>query len=172
MTCDVNLANLCFTDEKVEDFNTSYKVLPVLRTEEDRQALINGLNTGVIDGISSGHTPQDQESKACEFDHAEFGMMTLEVMGISLLDFKEFDSESIMELLSEKSRKIFNVPVPEIKIGEQARMTICSKNAWKLSNSDITSISKNNPFIGETFTHKVEAVINNGLLYTPQSDNA
>ncbi|MFT6716984.1 MAG: dihydroorotase, partial [Saprospiraceae bacterium] len=42
ITCDVNLANLCFTDEKVEDFNTSYKVLPVLRTEEDRQALING----------------------------------------------------------------------------------------------------------------------------------
>jgi len=165
VTCDVNLANLFFTDEKVENFDTTYKVLPVLRTEEDRQALIDGLKSGIIDGISSGHTPQDNEGKACEFDHAEFGMMTLEAMGVSLLDMKNDDAELIMSLLSERSRKIFGVTIPEVKVGEQAQMTVCSKESWSLSKKDITSISKNSPFIGSEFNHKVEAVLNNGQIH-------
>lgn len=169
VTCDVNIANLCFTEEKVEDFDTTYKVLPVLRTEEDRQALIEGLASGVIDGISSGHTPQNVEGKECEFDYAEFGMMTLEAMGVKLCDMEELESEMVLNLLSEKSRIIFGVPVPEIKIGEKASMTVCSKNKWSLERKDITSISKNSPFIGDSFGHKVEAVINNNLLYTPKS---
>ncbi|MFT6746019.1 MAG: dihydroorotase [Glaciecola sp.] len=165
ITCDVNLANLLYTDEKVGDFDTTYKVLPVLRTEEDRQALLAGLESGVIDGISSGHTPQDNESKACEFDHAEFGMMTLEAMGASLLDEGSLTEESIFSLLSEKSRDIFKVTIPEIKVGELASLTVCSNNSWSLAKADITSISKNSPFIGNEFNHKVEAVLNNNMLY-------
>jgi dihydroorotase len=169
VTCDVNLANLCFTDSAVEDFDTTYKVLPVLRTEEDRQALIAGLISGVIDGVSSGHTPQDIEGKACEFDHAEFGMMTLEAMGASLLDEKGLDTELTLNLLSEKSRQIFDVAIPEIKVGERAQITVCSQGPWTLKKSDITSISKNSPFIERKFNHKVEAVLNNGKLFTSNS---
>ncbi len=168
ITCDVNLANLIFTDDQVEDFDTTYKVLPVLRTEEDRQALIDGVNSGVIDGVSSGHTPQDNESKACEFDHAEFGMMTLEAMGVSLLDSAHFNATSVQELLSEKSRMIFGVAIPKIEVGEAANLTVSSRQPWMLSKKDLLSISKNSPFIGVNFNHKVEAVINNNQLFMNQ----
>jgi len=165
ITCDVNLANLCFTDDKIENFDTTYKVLPVLRTEQDRQALIAGLKSGVIDGVSSGHTPQNVEGKECEFDYAEFGMMTLEAMGVSLLGAKELNTEEVLNLLSEKSRKIFDVPVPLVEVGIEAKLTVCSTSNWKMEKSNITSISKNSPFIGAEFNHKVEAVFNNGQCY-------
>lgn len=162
VTCDVNLANLCFNDRAVEDFDCNYKVLPVLRTEEDRVALIEGVKSGVIDAVASGHTPQDIESKACEFDHAEFGMTTLEAAGAALFALPELSEEIVLELLSERARKVMNLPVPVIKVGEKAILTICAKEAWELEKNQITSISKNNPFIGMEFQHKIIGVVNNG----------
>ncbi len=165
VTCDVNVANLLFTDAVIENFDTAFKVLPVLRAEEDRQALLEGLKSGVIDGVTSGHTPQDIESKACEFDHAEFGMMTLECLASALLDVPNLDTELVMELLAERSRKTLEIAIPEIKVGEKASLSLCSKKQWTLEKKDIKSISKNNPFIGTTFSHKVIAVINNGKIH-------
>jgi len=58
ITADVHLMNLCFTEEEVLDFDSNYKVLPVLRTIEDRLALIEGVKDGTIDAIVSDHRPR------------------------------------------------------------------------------------------------------------------
>ena len=63
VTCDVNISNLYFTDKATTSFDANYKLLPPLRSEEDRNALIRGLKDGTIDAVSSGHTPKNIETK-------------------------------------------------------------------------------------------------------------
>lgn len=78
ITCSVAIHNLYFTDSVLTDFNTHFKVLPPLRTEDDRQALIEGLKDGTIDIVTSDHNPIDIEHKKVEFDHAKDGTIGLE----------------------------------------------------------------------------------------------
>ena len=69
---------MVLTDEKLEGFDTRYKVSPPLRTEEDRKALISGINDNTIDMITSDHNPIDIEHKKMEFDGAKNGTIGLE----------------------------------------------------------------------------------------------
>ncbi|MDX1471823.1 MAG: dihydroorotase, partial [Flavobacteriaceae bacterium] len=78
VSCSVAIHNLIFTDEKLDSFNSNFKVLPPLRTEDDRLALIEGLKDGTIDMATSDHNPLNIELKKVEFDHAEFGTIGLE----------------------------------------------------------------------------------------------
>ncbi|MCV6630752.1 MAG: dihydroorotase, partial [Flavobacteriaceae bacterium] len=73
VSCSVALPHLWFTDSVLENFDTNYKLLPPLRTETDRQALIEGVLDGTIDFVTSDHNPLDIENKKLEFDHAAFG---------------------------------------------------------------------------------------------------
>ena len=68
VTCSVAVHNLVLTDEKLEGFDTRYKVSPPLRTETDRQALLKGILDGTIDMITSDHNPIDIEHKKMELD--------------------------------------------------------------------------------------------------------
>ncbi|MDX1314919.1 MAG: dihydroorotase, partial [Eudoraea sp.] len=73
VSCSVALHNLKFDDETLEGFDSNYKVLPPLRNQQDIKALIRGLKSGVIDMVTTDHTPMDIEEKRIEFDHAEYG---------------------------------------------------------------------------------------------------
>lgn len=161
VTCDVHAANLLFTDEDTAEFETVYKVLPVLRTKEDTTALIKGLKSGVIDAISSGHTPQDLESKECEFDHAEFGMITLECMAAALHQKlnKHFTAEELTILLAENSRKTLGLPIPKIDEGEPAELTVFQSEDWTYDKKNSPSIAKNSPFYNHKFNLKVVGII-------------
>ncbi|MGK0296321.1 MAG: dihydroorotase, partial [Ulvibacter sp.] len=78
VSCSVAVANLYLTDDTLESFDTSYKLMPPLRTNEDTKALLKGLKEGIIDGVTSDHDPIDIENKKTEFDHAFFGSIGLE----------------------------------------------------------------------------------------------
>ena len=71
VTCSVAVHHLVLTDEKLEGFDSRYKVTPPLRNEEDRQALIAGIIDNTIDCITSDHNPIDIENKKMEFDLAD-----------------------------------------------------------------------------------------------------
>ena len=58
-TADVSLANLCFNDKHLESYDSNYKLMPPLRGEEDRLALIEALNKGLIHAIASDHYPEN-----------------------------------------------------------------------------------------------------------------
>ena len=77
VTSDVTIYNLFLTDEKINDFDTRYKVLPPLRTAKDNKSLIKALQSGIIDVITCDHTPIDEENKKIEFDNAAFGIIGL-----------------------------------------------------------------------------------------------
>lgn len=74
ITASVSPYHLLLTDAALEQYDSHYKVTPPLRTEEDRQALINGLKDDTIDAIASHHRPQDWDSKTREFEYAGEGM--------------------------------------------------------------------------------------------------
>jgi dihydroorotase len=165
VTCDVHVDNLLFTEKNVLDFDQNYKVLPVLRTEEDRLALINGLKEGIIDSIVSNHRPMDSEEKELEFDYASFGNLNLQTAFFSLLATKEFTLEELVHIFSKNNRKILGLEPKGIEIGQKADLTLFNLDkTWILDADSIISKTRNTPFFEKNIQGKVVCVINNGKL--------
>lgn len=80
VTCDVSVNHLFLTEIDVSEFDTNCFTLPPLRDFNDQQALIKGLQEGVIDAICSAHTPHEINVKQCPFNEAEPGIASLEVL--------------------------------------------------------------------------------------------
>ena len=161
VTCDVAAHQLCFTENDLIDFDSNFKVNPPFRTQEDVEALWEGLADGTIDVIVSDHNPQDEESKKLEFDMAEFGVIGLETVFASVnTNNKELSLEDIIEKITDNPRKILRLKNPEISDGAKVNLTVFTpKEEWIYEEKNIISKSKNSPFIGKTFKGKVLNVI-------------
>ena len=161
VTCDVAAHQLCFTENDLSDFDSNFKVNPPFRTQEDVEALWEGLADGTIDVIVSDHNPQDEESKKLEFDMAEFGVIGLETVFACVNTYnKQLNLEDIIEKITDNPRKILRLKNPEIAEGAKANLTIFSPNyEWIYEEKNIISKSKNSPFIGKKLKGKVIEVI-------------
>lgn len=164
VTASVAVANLCFTDEKLADFDSNWKLLPPLRSQADADALLEGLNDGTIDFICSNHTPWDEEAKNLEFPYAEFGMTGLETAFALCRTHlnKKLSVSDLIEKLVVAPRRVLGLPVPEIKPGARAELTVFDPEAeWVFGEKDIRSKSRNTPFIGQQLKGKVFGIVNN-----------
>lgn len=166
-TADVSLANLCFNDKHLESYDSNYKLMPPLRGEEDRLALIEALNKGLIHAIASDHYPENVENKMCEFDHSAFGMISLETF-IGALG-KAFDGkvswDKIIELIALNPRRILGLEIPTIEEGNAAELTFFDpEKEWIFNKKDIQSKSTNTPFIGKQLKGKALGIFNEGLM--------
>ena len=161
ISCDVAAHQLCFTENDLVDFDTNLKVNPPFRTQEDVDALWEGLADGTIDVIVSDHNPQDEESKKLEFDMAEFGVIGLETVFSSInTNNEKLSLEEIIEKITDNPRKILRLKNPIIKEGEKANLTVFAPNEeWVYEEKKIVSKSRNSPFIGKTLKGKVIRVI-------------
>lgn len=165
VTAAMHAVNLFLTDEALADFDTNYKVNPPLRGEEDRKALLAGLADGTIDCITSGHLPEDAESKVVEFDLAHFGMLGLETAFALASTTAALPAEKLVELLCHNPRHITGMPLPAIEEGETANLTFfCPALKWTFEKAHIRSLSANTPFAGTAFTGKVYGVYNRGVF--------
>lgn len=167
VSCSVTPYHLFFTDEAIRGYDTNLKVNPPLRSEADRQALLKAVADGTVDCIASHHQPQNWDNKVCEFEYAKEGMIGLEtlfgVLGITVIG--NWSLEKCIEILSVQPRKIFGLPVPEIKEGADANLTLFNADAeYAFEESMIKSKSKNSPFTGSTLKGKVIGIINNGKV--------
>jgi len=153
VTCSVAVHQLWFTDEVIENFEALYKVLPPLRLEEDRKALIEGLKNGTIDMMTSDHIPIDIEQKKREFEHAEYGTIGLESAFGALNKLLGF--EKSVELLT-RGRKRFEIKETQLKVDEKAALTLFNPEGdFKFSKEHIHSSSKNNIFLDQDLKGKV-----------------
>jgi dihydroorotase len=165
VSCSVSPYHLFFCDEDLHDYDTNLKVNPPLRTKEDRDALREGIKNGAVDFIASHHQPQDWDHKVCEFQHAEFGMETLEsvfgaagICGVSI--------ETFIQMQTENIRTLFNQPVPVIEEGAKANLTFfIPDKEYIFEEKDIFSKSRNNAFIGRKLKGKVIGIINKDRLH-------
>jgi dihydroorotase len=167
VSCEVAIHNLIYTDKSVETFDSNFKVMPPFRSEEDRNALIQGLIDGTIDVISTDHTPEDVEHKNLEFEYANFGVVGLESFFGSLMTLTK-DLISLEVLISKftvNPRTILKLDVPVIKEGYAANLTLFNTSeTYKFSTSESKSKSKNSCFNGCEMTGKIIGVINNNKL--------
>ncbi len=165
VTCSVAVANLCFSDEKLSDFDSNWKILPPLRSPQDSKALLKGLSDGTIDFICSNHIPWDEEAKNLEFPFADFGMIGLETCFALCCTFlsKSLTINDIVEKLSHAPRRTLGITTPEIKVGEKADLSVFDPEAeWVYGEKGIASKSKNSPFLGQKLKGRVIGVVNNG----------
>ncbi|WP_395064361.1 dihydroorotase family protein [Flavobacterium sp.] len=162
VTCSVAVHNLVLTDEKLDGFDTRFKVSPPLRTDADRIALLNGVLDNTIDVITSDHNPMDIEHKKMEFDLAKNGTIGLESAFGALLTVLPL--EKIVEKLTS-GRAIFNLNQLEIAEGNLATISLFTTDEeWHFSKENILSKSKNSAFLGAKMKGKVVGIYNKGQL--------
>ncbi|MCU0468104.1 MAG: dihydroorotase [Arcicella sp.] len=161
ISCDVAAHQLCFTENDLTTFDTNLKVNPPFRTQEDLEALWEGLADGTIDVIVSDHNPQDEESKKLEFDMAEFGVIGLETLFSAVNTYNQnLSLEEIIEKITDNPRKILKLKSPKIQENVKANLTIFDPElVWIYDEQSIVSKSKNSPFIGKKLKGKVLRVI-------------
>ncbi|MCB9339820.1 MAG: dihydroorotase [Lewinellaceae bacterium] len=164
VTASVAAMNLACDDHLLNDFDSNFKVMPPIREQSDFEALRQGLKDGVIDCITSNHTPLDEEAKNVEFPFADFGAIGLETaFALSHTHLRNLLSISeLIEKLAIAPRRVLSLPIPAIKVGAPANLTIFDpKQEWAFSQKDIYSKSRNTPFVGWHFTGKVIGIVHN-----------
>ena len=164
-----------FCDEDLTGYDTNLKVNPPLRTREDMLAIKNAILDGTADAIASHHIPQNYDNKVCEFEYAKNGMIGLETLFGALvqclqpakeLPENSFTIEKLISLLSVAPRKIFNLPIPELKEGALAMLTLFNPaTEYIFEEKMIASKSKNTPFTGKKLKGKVLGIINGNKTY-------
>ena len=164
VTCDIAAHQIAFTDADLIDFDTNLKVNPPFRTKKENNALIKGLEDGTIDIIVSSHTPQDIESKVLEFDHADFGITSLQTVYPILVEkFGGNGWDVFLDKISINPRKRLGLPVPEIEVGADANLTVFDPGVdWDYNEGSNESKSLNSPFLDKKLRGKVITVINKG----------
>ena len=162
VTCSVAIHNLTFNEAKLKDFDTRFKVLPPLRTEKDRLALVKGVKDGVIDLVTSDHCPIDVENKKTDIDNAEYGTIGLESFFGSLLNL--FTLEETIKILT-RGRKLFNIENFDFKEGSEARLSLFKiSKEFEFSKSHIKSKSKNSAFLGTKMKGYPVGIINSNNI--------
>ncbi|MEW4924074.1 dihydroorotase [Algibacter sp. 2305UL17-15] len=162
VSCSVAIHNLYFTDENLTDFETNFKVKPPLRTQNDIDALIEGLKDGTIDMVTSDHNPLDIELKKIEFDHADYGTIGLESAFGALQS--RFTLKKTIEILTNGKTR-FGLEQTPINIGNKLNITLFNPNSkYTFSKEHIVSKSQNAIFNGETLKGTTYGVIANNTI--------
>lgn len=167
VTTEVCTHHFDLTDEEIDrrHFDTNVKMHPPLRTQDDVEAMIEGLADGTIDVICTDHAPHAIEEKEVEFIYAPNGITGLDtawsITNMRLLKPGKLTLEQILDKLVTNPRNILNLPVPMVKEGEKANLTIFNTDEeWVYSENEVRSKSKNSPYLGESLTGRAVAIYN------------
>lgn len=164
---EVTPHHFTLTEDAVLEYGTLAKMNPPLRTEEDRQALIQGLKDGTIDIIATDHAPHSAEEKAKPLTEAPSGIIGLETalaLGITELVAKgHLTMVELMEKMSLNPAKLYRLSCGRLQEGAAADLVIFDeKETWTVGN--YASKSANSPFTGCQLQGKVKYTICGGKI--------
>lgn len=155
VTCEVSPQHFVFTEESVGEFDTHFKMLPPLRTQVDIDIMLQALQEGTIDVISSDHSPHASHKTQAPFEEAPFGQVGLEsIVGVTLTHLTHRGIISPLETirkLSTKPAQILRLDAGTLKPGETpvAQVTVIDPDfEWTFDVHKTFSRSKNSPFQG------------------------
>lgn len=160
VTCETTAAHLAYSEEVLEGFDTNFKLLPPLRSEQNRKELIKLLKSGKIDVISSDHSPEDEEHKKLEFDYANFGMASIESFFPVVYSAigESMDLAKLVATFSINPRRILDIEIPEIKEGVHANLTLFSTSEYTVfEKKNLKTKGHNVAEIGKKLRGKVVA---------------
>jgi dihydroorotase len=154
------------TDEAILKYGTNAKMNPPLRTQEDVDAVIEGIKDGTIEVICTDHAPHTKEEKDLPIDKAPFGIVGLETaVGLTytyLVDKGIITLDEMINKMSVNPRRLLGLPEIRINEGCMANLTILDLNAeWKVDSTKFHSKSKNTPYDGWGLKCKPVGIVNN-----------
>ena len=152
VTCETGPHYLTMCDKDLQE-DGRFKMNPPLRSEEDKQALLQGILDGTIDVIATDHAPHSAEEKSKGLAGSAMGVVGLEtsfaVLYTKLVKAGFITLEKLIELMSVNPRKIFDLPGGEIKEGEVADLALLDLDAkWCVNPDDFLSMGRATPFEG------------------------
>lgn len=166
ITCDTAAPYFALNDLAVGDYRTFCKLVPPLRAEKDRVAVVEGLKDGTIDAIVSDHRPQDQDSKRVPFAQAEpggIGLETLLPISLELVHGGHITLPRLFQRLSSTPASLFGLPAGKLAKGAPADLVLFDADyAWKIDRTDLWSKTKNSPFDERPVQGRVLATIVGG----------
>jgi dihydroorotase len=168
VTCEATPHHLLLTDEAVRSLDTNFKMNPPLRAEADRQALIEGLRSGVIDCVATDHAPHAREEKEQPFELAPMGVTGLETAFAALHTGLVLPGVLDLGLLVERMTAgggPFGLALPRIAVGEPANVCLVDLDAeWEVGEAGYESRSANCAFAGRRLTGRVRMTIAAGAV--------
>lgn len=161
ITAGVSIHHLTLNEFDVADYRTFFKVKPPLRAEDDRLAVVEAVRCGLIDIISSMHTPQDEESKRLPFEEAASGAVALETLlpaAMRLYHADQLDLPTLFRAMALNPAKRLGLPGGRLSIGAPADLVLFDPDApFVMDRTTLQSKSKNTPFDGQRMQGKVLA---------------
>jgi dihydroorotase len=169
VTCETAPHYFALNDDAVEEHLSMAKMNPPLRTEHDRQRIIEGLRDGTIDVIATDHAPHAQYEKMQELEYAPFGIVGLETaVPLIITELVKKNNFSYIEAFSKVTcnpAAILNLDRGSLKKGGWADVTVIDPDKKVLIDKEfILSRCKNTPFIGAELYGSVEYTICNGKV--------
>lgn len=163
---EVTPQHFSLTEDIVLEKGSLARVNPPIRTEEDRQALIEGLKDGTLDIIATDHAPHSREEKARDIKAAPSGMIGLETsLALGITNLVKQGHLSLMDLLEKMTvnpARLYRLNAGALAEGAPADLVIFDENeSWTVTDN-FRSKSNNSPFIGQTLTGRVKYTICGG----------
>lgn len=170
VTAEVTPHHLVLTDEAVMSFDPNFKMKPPLRTERDREALVEGLVDGTIDIIATDHAPHTKEAKETEFSFAPFGVIGLEtafpVLFTHLVKTKRMPLLSLLEKMTVNPANIIGFASKgRLQTDADADITLFETDTeYDIDPEKFASKSRNTPFAGMPVRGRITHTIVSGRI--------
>ena len=163
VTAGTSIHHLTLNEFDIADYRSFFKLSPPLRSENDRVAVIDAVNSGIIDVISSFHTPQDEESKRLPFETAAAGAVGLETLlpaSLQLFHNQSVSLEKLIKTMTLNPANLLGLPSGRITPGAPADLIVFDADIpFILDRETLKSKSKNTPFDGQKLQGKVRRTI-------------
>ena len=168
ITCEVTPHHLTLTDDAVRSLDARFKMNPPLRSEDDRQALIEGLRDGTIDCIATDHAPHAAEEKEVPFEEAAWGVTGLETAFAALYTDLVLPGVLSLETVVERmtsAGEAFGIEAPRLEVGAAANVTLIDPElTWTVGEEGYESRSYNNCFADRELTGRVLMTVASGQV--------
>ena len=153
VTCEVGIAHLVATEGSIDGYEGIFHCRPPLRTELDRQALLEGVESGVIDAIVSQHRPTDRAAKQAPFADTEPGLSTVESLlslGLRLVNEGALSRQRLLNALTAGPARILDQAVPALAPGSRADFFLLAPGQhWRVEAENLLSAGVHAPTLGE-----------------------
>ena len=168
-TGEVTPHHLCLTDEAVRGLDPNVKMNPPLRSDDDRNALVEALRDGTIAAVATDHAPHARHEKEVPFEEAPFGVTGLETafsaLYTQLVEPGVLPLATLLERLSAGPARIYGLEAPRIEVGAPANLVLLDLDAvWHVDEGSFRSKSANSWLLGAKLRGRVLQTVAAGKL--------
>ncbi len=169
LTASVSAHYIGISEEKLQSFNSVFKIMPCLRTKDDTQAVIEYIMSGDIDCITSGHRPETIDTKKLHLGSASYGVSSLETAFLysynKLVVENNLDFNKFINLFTLNPARILQLKNKgEIKVGNVANLVVFDENdSYLVDSKQFKSKAKYSMFDGELLKGRIKDVYINGM---------